>query len=287
MIRLAELLLGLDGSILQESSAADRARATLAAILFACVVVLFFIGDAYLGYLYESSWTIIGVSGLVLGFIHFCTYRLALITMATPPLGLEPEPVAGAVGAGKFRSFFSLLFRGEIWLRILLVGGISLSACFPLAALLHHDKVVILTEERRQEFKQEYAPIIDQDESGRGFPVYVCNRLMRGSSSFVFSLLVLLLLFYAPLFLLILMRYRGGSYIVMLREKHSRQVQSDYLSLLSDSQRELDARFAAGITLKSGCPYADPPFNRIPRAPYGTRKWGKEQDFHQYLRGLS
>jgi len=204
-----------------------------------------------------------------------------LITMATPSLGVEAEV------SGRPRSLFSFLFRGEIWLRLLLTGGISVSACFPIAALLHHSEVVSLTEERRQELNQEHGTIYEIVESERGFPFYVFNRLMRGSASFVFSLMLFLLLFYAPLLLLMVIRYKGSSYIVLLRQKHSRKVQEDYFSVLSESQREVNARFAAGITLKAGFPYADPPFNRIPSAPLGQRKWGKRENLHQYLRGLS
>jgi hypothetical protein len=82
-------------------------------------------------------------------------------------------------------------------------------------------------------------------------------------------------------------RYQGDTYIRLLAEKHQAIVLHQYYSMVQENQAELNRRFPGQVAEYKKSFYEDPPFNRRPKPPLGTRKWATKSELHQYLRSLS
>ncbi len=300
--KLMVLLLGLDADILSQCTPAEQKRMWLATLAFAIIFPLMIIGDAYFGFLYEATPMPVIVCGLMFGFIHFSIYRLALVTIPLAPLGMPTEPIETVVSptepvvsptepaviptAGKLKRF-SFWWKGEVLLRWIFVACIAASVGFPLAALTHHSETMEMMQAHKLALNAMDPLLAERQNPDQGYPFLVFQKLSQSSPSFDAVVIIWMGLMFLPLFMLFRIRYQGDTYIRLLAEKHQAIVLHQYYSMVQENQTELNRRFPGQIVEYKKSFYEDPPFNRRPKPPLGTRKWATKSELHQYLRNLT
>ncbi len=280
--RLMVLLLGLDADLLSQCSPAEQRRLWFATLAFAVIIPLMVLGDAYFGFLYEATLVPVIICGLMFGFIHFSIYRLALVTIPLAPLGMPAETTAPI----SFRRF-SFWWKGEVLLRWIFVACIAASVGFPLAALTHHQETMNITEQHKITLQALDPLLSERQNPNQGYPFFVFQQLSKSSPSFDAVVIIWMALMFLPLFMLFRIRYQGDTYIRLLAEKHQAIVLHQYYSMVQENQAELNRRFPGQVAEYKKSFYEDPPFNRRPKPPLGTRKWATKSELHQYLRSLS
>lgn len=280
--RLMVLLLGLDADLLSQCSPAEQRRLWFATLAFAVIIPLMVLGDAYFGFLYEATPVPVIICGLMFGFIHFSIYRLALVTIPLAPLGMPAETTAPI----SFRRF-SFWWKGEVLLRWIFVACIAASVGFPLAALTHHQETMNITEQHKITLQALDPLLSERQNPNQGYPFFVFQQLSKSSPSFDAVVVIWMALMFLPLFMLFRIRYQGDTYIRLLAEKHQAIVLHQYYSMVQENQAELNRRFPGQVAEYKKSFYEDPPFNRRPKPPLGTRKWATKSELHQYLRSLS
>ncbi len=280
--RLMVLLLGLDADLLSQCSPAEQRRLWFATLAFAVIIPLMVLGDAYFGFLYEATPVPVIICGLMFGFIHFSIYRLALVTIPLAPLGMPAETTAPI----SFRRF-SFWWKGEVLLRWIFVACIAASVGFPLAALTHHQETMNITEQHKITLQALDPLLSERQNPNQGYPFFVFQQLSKSSPSFDAVVIIWMALMFLPLFMLFRIRYQGDTYIRLLAEKHQAIVLHQYYSMVQENQAELNRRFPGQVAEYKKSFYEDPPFNRRPKPPLGTRKWATKSELHQYLRSLS
>jgi hypothetical protein len=280
--RLMVLLLGLDADLLSQCSPAEQRRLWFATLAFAVIIPLMVLGDAYFGFLYEATPVPVIICGLMFGFIHFSIYRLALVTIPLAPLGMPAETTAPI----SFRRF-SFWWKGEVLLRWIFVACIAASVGFPLAALTHHQETMNITEQHKMTLQALDPLLSERQNPNQGYPFFVFQQLSKSSPSFDAVVVIWIALMFLPLFMLFRIRYQGDTYIRLLAEKHQAIVLHQYYSMVQENQAELNRRFPGQVAEYKKSFYEDPPFNRRPKPPLGTRKWATKSELHQYLRSLS
>jgi hypothetical protein len=276
------LLLGLDADLLSQCSPAEQRRLWFATLAFAVIIPLMVLGDAYFGFLYEATPVPVIICGLMFGFIHFSIYRLALVTIPLAPLGMPAETTAPI----SFRRF-SFWWKGEVLLRWIFVACIAASVGFPLAALTHHQETMNITEQHKITLQALDPLLSERQNPNQGYPFFVFQQLSKSSPSFDAVVIIWMALMFLPLFMLFRIRYQGDTYIRLLAEKHQAIVLHQYYSMVQENQAELNRRFPGQVAEYKKSFYEDPPFNRRPKPPLGTRKWATKSELHQYLRSLS
>jgi hypothetical protein len=280
--KLMVLLLGLDSDVLSQCSPAEQRRLWFATLAFAVILPLMVLGDAYFGFLYEATPVPVIICGLMFGFIHFSIYRLALVTIPLAPLGMPAETTAPI----SFRRF-SFWWKGEVLLRWIFVACIAASVGFPLAALTHHQETMNITEQHKITLQALDPLLSERQNPNQGYPFFVFQQLSKSSPSFDAVVIIWMALMFLPLFMLFRIRYQGDTYIRLLAEKHQAIVLHQYYSMVQENQAELNRRFPGQVAEYKKSFYEDPPFNRRPKPPLGTRKWARKSELHQYLRSLS
>ena len=280
--KLMVLLLGLDADVLSQCSPAEQRRLWFATLAFAVIIPLMVLGDAYFGFLYEATPVPVIICGLMFGFIHFSLYRLALVTIPLAPLGMPAETTAPI----SFRRF-SFWWKGEVLLRWIFVACIAASVGFPLAALTHHQETMNITEQHKITLHALDPLLSERQNPNQGYPFFVFQQLSKSSPSFDAVVVIWMALMFLPLFMLFRIRYQGDTYIRLLAEKHQAIVLHQYYSMVQENQAELNRRFPGQVAEYKKSFYEDPPFNRRPKPPLGTRKWATKSELHQYLRSLS
>ena len=280
--KLMVLLLGLDADVLSQCSPAEQRRLWFATLAFAVIIPLMVLGDAYFGFLYEATPVPVIICGLMFGFIHFSIYRLALVTIPLAPLGMPAETTAPI----SFRRF-SFWWKGEVLLRWIFVACIAASVGFPLAALTHHQETMNITEQHKITLHALDPLLSERQNPNQGYPFFVFQQLSKSSPSFDAVVVIWMALMFLPLFMLFRIRYQGDTYIRLLAEKHQAIVLHQYYSMVQENQAELNRRFPGQVAEYKKSFYEDPPFNRRPKPPLGTRKWATKSELHQYLRSLS
>jgi len=293
-LKLMVLLLGLDADLLSQCTPAEQRRMWLATLAFAIIIPMMVIGDAYFGFLYEATPMPVVVCGLMFGFIHFSIYRLALVTIPLAPLGMPTEPTktmeptetAVSPTAGKLKRF-SFWWKGEVLLRWIFVACIAASVGFPLAALTHHSETMEMMQAHKSALNAMDPLLAERQNPDQGYPFLVFQKLSQSSPSFDAVVIIWMGLMFLPLFMLFRIRYQGDTYIRLLAEKHQAIVLHQYYSMVQENQTELNRRFPGQIVEYKKSFYEDPPFNRRPKPPLGTRKWATKPELHQYLRNLT
>lgn len=262
-----KILSGLDSN---EQSAFQTAR-----LLFTAVLCLILAGDAYFGYLIDGRWFSAVLSLLILGFIHFSVYRLALITVTTQALGKE----IGIKPDKKGRFDYTLVswINSAVFFRTLFVGFISITGALLLALLCFCKDVELIQTKYRHlmELKLSKLEVHNIISSSSRFPFFVIKTFFAHASfKLLFSLFFFALL--SPLiYLSRLCRSEKYQYAKLLRESQRKLVLDSFNENLSTTQKEMDLKFKARYDLKSMIIYSDPPFNtnyKITRSKQGTNE---------------
>lgn len=273
-------LLGFDVAILQTVSLRERLACRLAGWLFAAVSASMVVADAWFGHLFYAGWTVIFMSGFVLGYIHFAVFRLALLTLTTRPMK-EKE----SVSAGRFLAWFRPDFSSLM--RLVFVSLIALAVSFPGAAMLFHREAENIQAEQRQRLVSELEGMAGQAlyNPDARFPFRVFSELWQKPG---YRLCVFLWMswIFSPLVLLAMVRHADGmEYIRRVAEAHRNITERHYFAAMLEAQQELDRRFPGAVNLRDAGIYADPPFNTVLRQGC-NRRFGNRSEFHAWLKTL-
>jgi hypothetical protein len=285
-------LLGLDETLLRQTGTAEQAGYRLVNYLFLLVTALSVLSNGYFGYLFLRTWWGSVLLGLLMGFIHFSVFRIALITLMTKPLidkrASPPEiPLRPWLN---FKSLFRLNLASIV--RLVFIGLIALTLSFPLSTLFFHRQAMSVEQEfmeriSEQANRQEFGSIALQVDTRQAHYPFVIFEQLWTLRSFRNLVAFFVLIVYAPLLALARLRYgKLTKYADLCRESMRQEILIDYQETLEQCQFMLSKSYPSfDKKLVDLTPFADAPFRqKLKRGPFRT--YGGSADFKNHLRSL-
>lgn len=285
-------LLGLDESLLRQTGTAEQAGYRLVNYLFLLVTALSVLANGYFGYLFLRTWWGALMLALLMGFIHFSVFRIALITLMTKPLIDKQESAAELPLRPRIN--FKSLFRPNLasLVRFVFIGLIALTLSFPLSTLFFHRQAMALEQEfmeriSEQANRQDFGSIALQDDTRQAHYPFVIFERLWALPSFRNSVALFVLIAYAPLLALARLRYgRLSKYADLCRASMRQEILIDYQETLEQSQDALSKSYPAfDKKLVDLTPFSDAPFRqKLKRGAFRT--YGSSAEFKNHLRSL-